>query len=378
MENTSSWFLKNDYGIPLYDGGAAFQSDVAHFVTERLKHPERVDSSLTPLSFMFAIFGRASMQKARCIRSLLEKEDNMVVAHVSVDDSEAVVSVQMLHTALKQAELREDDNKVHAIVIDHADRLFVDPDHQETVNFVQSLRAQAEASRCFIFACMDHEPFEFSGQKLPDSVRKFRQRVMRQFDVYFFVPAPPPSYRNHALKELWKQATEKWPHLKVDLSDEDYCHLDTYTSYAGPDEILAFVRTVLSDALFKGREKNPFQIAQPAEDNGIVTITLSILRSYLSRRSGRDHILRFDPRYEENNMSVLCGKAPVAGMPLTEEQKKNVQLAKRMHKVETPASTLKRGRAELEEDEDSAPSEKRTDVDTSVMEAFMEVTGQAP
>lgn len=378
MEN-SSWFLENNYGIPLYNGGAAFQSDVSHFVTQRLKHPTRVDANLTPLSFMFSIFGRASMQKSRCIRNILEKEERMVTAYVSVDDNEAVMSVQLIQTVLKEAAARDsNDDKVYAIVIDHADRLFIDPDHQETVNLVQSLRTQAQASHCFIFACMDHEPFDFNGQKLPDSVRKFRQRVMRQFDVYFFVPAPPSSYRNHALKTLLQQATEKWPHLKVDLSDEDYCHLDTYTSYAGPEELLKFVRTVLGDALFEGREQNPFNAIR--KEDTAITLTLPILREYLSERSGRWHILRFDPRYEENNMSVLCGKAPVAGMPLTEEQKKRVRLAKKMHKDQHPVTTLKRGRAELEQqdddDEDEPSVEKKSAADTSVMEAFMEVTGK--
>jgi hypothetical protein len=64
-------------------------------------------------------------------------------------------------------------------------------------------------------------------------------------------------------------------------------------------------------------------------------------------------------------------------MPLTEEQKKRVQLAKKMHKDEQPTTALKRGRAELEEEEEEEePAEKRSAADTSVMEAFMEVTNE--
>jgi len=342
--------IGEEEGIPFYNGDQIFLDDLNQFISGPVCHSGRLHDTLIPAKLMFAVYGRKSMQKARAVENFCHESNNFqAFRSVKVEYGRTTLAVDAIQTYLQEVQHIPHMKKV--LVIDGADELVLRPDNDLTRQFMLDLQDEIYRQGMIVFACFDKDPIRAAGQNVSEVVRDMRLKIMSYFGVFFFVPQPSSSYRRTCLETLLNDGAK---HLllhgkKVDiqLSDADFANLDTYTSGAGPVDIWRFCQSVLYDAAFDGSEKNPHK------GKDTVTITLDVLRTYMTERAGRGlHILGFDPRYEENDLMVACDKGSLLVEKEVPEQKRKNQAAPQLTKTTSKSKTgLKRGMASLVEED---------------------------
>lgn len=365
------YFLKMQKGlydenqIPFYNGGSVLLDDLNHFVGEPLAHMERHHDFLVPPEFLFAVFGRKPMQKARAIEQYCLNSGHFAhVQRIKVEFSRTTLAVDAIQTYMGQPA-----EKHRALILEGAEQLILHPDNELTRQYILDLREDAYKNGVLVFACFDRDPMTRTHQQLPESISIYRNKAMRQFRLVLFVPQPGSDYRRHCIETLLQKAQDHFAKcgrsIQVNLSDQDYANLDTYTSGCGPLDLCEFIQRVLRDVAFDGGEANPFKGQESPS-----VITLDILRRYMTETAGRGlHVLAYDPRFEESNLMSTCKKGCLASdvpVPPAKAKKQAAALMKKEKK-----SVLKRGRVKLEEEEaEEEDGEKRVKLEKEVEDAF--------
>jgi hypothetical protein len=209
------------------------------------------------------------------------------------------------------------------------------------------LKVEAAKHRCMIFACFDRNPLRQTQSAIPESTKQFRTRAMAQFTVNFYYPYPTRTYRCDLIRTLLEEAQKRFPVLKVELSDADYTHLETYSAFCSPQEITTYVRTIVNAALSEDRV-HPASKGEEGDD--LIHINLEVMRSILSSATGSLHILRFDPKPEEDEYCRLCGKGTIPGATKKLTTTPNIPIMKK-----EPEVVKEGGVVELEEEEEDTP-----------------------
>jgi len=327
-----------------WDGGKEFVADLDHFVKRPAQHPEHVHTLLNPFHHMMAVYGRKGMGKARGLAEYC-KRNNVRHATIQVEFGKTVQAVELIQSHFEQILQNPPPvNTFDVLILDRADLLILNPEHELTMQLMLELKEEAAKHRCMIFACFDRNPMRQAQGALPESTKQFRARAMAQFTVNFYFAYPTSAYRSELISHVWALATQAFPVLQVHLSEEDYTHLETYTSFCSPLEIVQYMRVIVNRALSENRT-HP---ASKNDQDDKVHINIEVMRATLSSATGSLHVLRFDPKVEEDEYCRLCGKGTIPGASKSVAPKPIPLMKKELE--ETPA----RKRQKIKRDEEDA------------------------
>lgn len=337
----------------IWNGGAELIKDLDHFIKQPILHPELVDPVLNPFHHMMAVYGRKGMGKARGISNYC-KSINVRHAIIDVEFGKTWQARELIEGAFQNIAANPPPmGTFDVLIIDHADLMILNPDTELTMQLMLELKTEAANHRCMIFACFDRNPLRQTQSAVPENTKQFRSRVMAQFTVNFYFAHPTSTFRCDLIRSLLDHAQERYaPHLKVELSETDYVHMETYTSFCSPLEIINYVRAILNSAL----SENRVHPASFKEDKSLY-INLEVMRFALSSATGSLHVLRFDPKIEEDEYCRLCGKGTIPGV--SKKLAPAPTLMKKDPKVVKEGGVVELEEEEEEEEKNTASSRKR-------------------
>lgn len=328
----------------IWKGNDDFISSMDQMVKQPFLHPERFHPHIFPIRHMVAVYGRQGVGKRTAVTSYC---DSIGLVHMVVDVDfaqtstaihqidEAVAGARALREHL-QGGVREEDSEDRqtrinsAIIINRADILAFEPDNEASMLFSLRLARIARANDMMficLFSRVDTEESGAAAHMLPPATKNFRRFFFQQFRSIVYLPPPHEDFR----KEFFAHMLEKFAlhHnttpsegerdlVIVNLSFVDYKSLAQDSAYATTQNMLDFMQRLFYDV----SSDAPPVICRPveAQGKGPMTITRTVLESYMKHASGHRFILDSDPRVVENKFSVACGKGPIPGLRFDQQE----------------------------------------------------------
>ncbi len=332
--------------FPVWKGNDDFKQAMDQMVKQPFLHPERFHPLIFPIRHMVAVYGRQGVGKRTAVTSYC---DSIGLVHmvVDVDFAQTSTAIQQideavagaralkehLQGAVEEEEGDSEDRQTRvnsAIIINRADILAFEPDNEASMLFSLRLARIARANDMMFICLFSRVDTEESGNHLlPPATKNFRRFFFQQFRSIVYLPPPHEDFR----KEFFAHMLEKFAlhHnttpsggegerdlVIVNLNFVDYKSLAQDSAYATTQNMLDFLQRLFYDV----SSDAPPVICRPveAQGKGPMTITRTVLESYMKHASGHRFILDSDPRVVENKFSVACGKGPIPGLRFDQQE----------------------------------------------------------